>query len=71
MNTEIKKLKEQLGQLSAEERKTVIETSRSCIAALEPNDDYIKFIHEVFAYPLEETKDELTKSTKQTEAYGN
>ncbi len=71
MNTEIKKLKDKLGQLSDEEKKTVIETTRSCYAALEPNDDYIKFLHEVFVYPLEETKDELTKSTKQTEAYGN
>lgn len=57
MNTEIKKFKDRWVQLSAEERKTVIETSRSCLAALEPNDDYIKFLHEVFAYPLEETKD--------------
>ena len=57
MNTEIKKLKDKLGQLSAEERKTVIETTRSCLAALEPNDDYIKFLHEVFVYPLEETTD--------------
>ena len=63
MNTEIQKLKDKLGQLSAEERKTVIETSRSCYVALEPNDDYIKFLHEVFTYPLEENKDELTKST--------
>ena len=57
MNTAIKKFKDKWVQLSAEERKTVIETSRSCLAALEPNDDYIKFLHEVFAYPLEETKD--------------
>ena len=57
MNTEIKKFKDRWVQLSAEERKTVIETSRSCLAALEPNDDYIKFLHEVFAYPLEETTD--------------
>ena len=57
MNTEIKKFKDRWVQLSAEERKTVIETTRSCLAALEPNDDYIKFLHEVFAYPLEETTD--------------
>ena len=57
MNTEIKKFKDRWVQLSAEERKTVIETSRSCLAALEPNDDYIKFLHEVFVYPLEETTD--------------
>ena len=71
MNKIIEKLKGRLGQLSTEERETVIETTRSCFAALEPNDDYIRFLHEVFSYPLEETKDELTKSTKQTEAYGN
>lgn len=57
MNTEIKKFKDKWVQLSAEERKTVIETTRSCLAALEPNDDYIKFLHEVFVYPLEETTD--------------
>ena len=57
MNIEIKTLKDKLGQLSDEERKTVIETTRSCYAALESKGDYIKFLHEVFAYPFEETTD--------------
>lgn len=54
MNTEIEKLRDKLGQLSAEEREKVIETTRACYAALEPKDDYIRFLHEVFFYPLED-----------------
>ncbi len=58
MNTAIEKLRDKLGQLSAEEREKVIETTRACYAALEPKDDYIRFLHEVFSYPLEGTTDE-------------
>lgn len=58
MLEQIEKLKGRLGQLSTEERKKVVETVRMAFAALEPNDDYIKFLHEVFSYPLEETTDE-------------
>ena len=54
MNTAIEKLRDKLGQLSAEEREKVIETTRACYAALEPKDDYIRFLHEVFSYPLED-----------------
>ena len=65
MLEQIEKLKGQLGQLSTEEREKVVETVRTTFAVLEPNDDYIRFLHEVFSYPLQEPTGKSSEDNPQ------